>query len=71
MVFKRRDPDADIPWWDDVRAAARDPEPKAAGQALWRYLSDLRGEPDALHLPVLRVLDILAWAHVKKYKTGH
>lgn len=37
---------------------------------LWQYLSGLRGETGTQYLPVLRVLDILAWMHMMKYKIG-
>lgn len=68
-VFKRPYPSADVSWWDDVRDAARDPKPVVEGMTLWQYLGDLRAVPGAGHLPVLRVLDILAWMHVEKCKT--
>lgn len=69
-VFGRRHPRIDLTWWDHVRDAARDLEPNAGGLTLWQYLSDLRSETGARHLPVLRVLDILAWMHVKQHGTG-
>ena len=62
-VFKRPAPDRDTQWWEDVRGAARDPRPIADGTTLWKYLTSLRAAPGAGHLPVLRVLDILAWMH--------
>jgi Family of unknown function (DUF6308) len=62
-TFKRRPPGRDASWWDDVRAASRDPRSAADGMTLWEYLASLRSAPAAGHLPVLRVLDILAWMH--------
>lgn len=69
-VFKRKDPATDVSWWDDIRSAFRDPQPEAGGMTLRQYLTNLRSEPGARHLPVLRVLDILAWMHMEKHKTG-
>ena len=62
-VFRRAAPDRDKRWWEDVREAARDPQSVADGTALWEYLASLRTAPGAGHLPILRVLDILAWMH--------
>ncbi len=64
-VFRRKAPDRDEGWWDDVRTARQDDEPKANGAPLRDYLTGLRGAAHLDHLPVLRVLDIIAWMHVR------
>lgn len=62
-VFRRKAPDRDESWWDDVRAAALDSQPTANGTTLWGYLASLRSEARVDHLAVLRVLDIIGWMH--------
>lgn len=69
-VFTRPDPAADKNWWDDVRTAALDTCCKANGTTLWNYLASLRDTPGAAHLPILRVLDILAWMHGSQARNG-
>ncbi|HET9896339.1 MAG TPA: DUF6308 family protein [Streptosporangiaceae bacterium] len=65
-VFSRKPPDRDERWWDDVRSAALDPKPVASGTTLWRYLARIRDQEKKDHLPVLRVLDIIGWMHVRR-----
>jgi len=64
-VFRRRAPDRDEGWWHDVRTAMQDDQPKANGVPLWEYLTGLRRSAHLDHLPVLRVLDIIAWMHAR------
>jgi hypothetical protein len=58
-VFRRKAPDRDEHWWDDVRTAALDTHLTANGTTLWASLALLRDKASAAHLPILRVLDIL------------
>ena len=62
-VFRRKAPDRDKSWWDDVRAASLDPQRTANGTTLRGYLASLRGKAGADHLPILRVLEIIGWMH--------
>jgi hypothetical protein len=64
--FRRKAPDRDERWWDDVRTAALDTQLAANGTTLWGYLAHLRDEAGADHLPVLRVLDIIGWMHARR-----
>jgi len=43
----------------------QDDEPKANGAPFRDYLTGLRGAAHLDHLPVLRVLGIIAWMHVR------
>src|ERR1022692_121386 len=65
-VFRRKAPDRDEHWWDDVRTVALDTQLTASGTTLWGHLARLRGEAGADHLPVLRVLDIIGWMHARR-----
>jgi hypothetical protein len=65
-VFRRKAPDRDEHWWDDVRTAALDTQLTANGNTLWGHLARLRGEAGADHLPVLRILDIIGWMHARR-----
>jgi hypothetical protein len=65
-VFRRKSPDRDQHWWDDVRSAALDPSPAASGTTLWCYLDRLRNQAGQDHLPILRVLDIIGWMHARR-----
>lgn len=65
-VFRRKAPDRDEHWWDDVRSAALDTQLTANGTTLWDYLVLLRDKAGTAHLPVLRVLDILGWMHARR-----
>lgn len=69
-VFNRPNPGTDAKWWEAVRTAAQDPAPLADGQSLWDYLTSMRETVEGHRLPVLRVLDILAWMHLEKFKTA-
>ena len=59
---RKRDVGSDEAWWDDVHAAALQGE-------FWSYLGSLRADVEgAEHLSTLRVLDVLAWMHVREQR---
>jgi Family of unknown function (DUF6308) len=65
-VFRRKAPDRDERWWDDVRTAVLDTQLTAHGTTLWGYLAHLRDEAGPDHLPILRILDIIGWMHARR-----